>query len=213
MKRGPALLLFPILGSGLALLFRTSETDWRSLQPASRPAVRRQVVSLPGGRGVRFIGVPGIGGETAFYLSETEMPPARWRRFSERAPSHALAREYCAWMSEQTGRRIRLPTAAEWRLAARAGVPAAEFPWGFGPPVPPRGLRFALDRPPRTPGPAYGYGFRDLAGGHWEWTSEGLLLGGAWSERNPDLLRIDHAWDPLDGYAGWDTAIRLLLEP
>jgi formylglycine-generating enzyme required for sulfatase activity/tRNA A-37 threonylcarbamoyl transferase component Bud32 len=37
--------------------------------------------------------------------------------------------DYCEWLSARTGRRVRLPTAAEWEKAAR-GVDGRRFPWG-----------------------------------------------------------------------------------
>ncbi|MCC5846684.1 MAG: SUMF1/EgtB/PvdO family nonheme iron enzyme [Verrucomicrobia bacterium] len=210
----------PTLGTLLALGFRPSETDWRTFSEARNPKIAHATLALPDGQAIRLLGVPDIGGGPAFFLGEREITRAEFRAFDpsfeghpgSAAVSHAQALAFCEWLSQRSGRRVRLPTLAEWRLAARGGIPNAEFPWGFSRNLRPRGVRFALDTKPRRPGPPLGYGFRDLAGGLWEWTVEGRAIGGAWSERDPDRLRIDTAISLPDGYRDEDSGFRILVE-
>lgn len=86
------------------------------------------------------------------------------------------AEAYCDWLSEATGRLIRLPTADQWEKTARA-ADGRSYPWGE---------RFDEDAcaslylgAPSSPPPAVGlyetdvspFGVADLAGGVWEWTA------------------------------------------
>jgi len=102
------------------------------------------------------------------------------------------AKAYCFWLSEREGKTYRLPTLAEWLLAARDDSELA-YPWGDG---------FELDRANTIESnlqmtvavglyPAGGSpcGALDMAGNVWEWTSsEGeqpgtrLLKGGSWRD-------------------------------
>lgn len=206
--RSLPLLIFPILGIFCAWIFRPSEVDWQTLAPVEKTQIKKRSLGLPDGQGIRFIHVP----NTSYALSVSEVTDRISTIYDSETASHAGATAFAAWLSEQTGQKVRLPTAHEWRTAARAGLPNTEFPWGFGPPIAPENLHFALPRAPTKPGPAFGYGFRDMGGGLWEWTEEGLLLGSAWSEQNPQTLFIDYSFTPPENYKGKDTGIRLLWE-
>lgn len=82
---------------------------------------------------------------------------------------------YCAWLTERTGRRVRLPTEAEREFAALGGLAGVDWPWETGP-----GARHPLEETiaaadrPHVPGPACanGYGLRCMAENVHEWCSD-----------------------------------------
>jgi formylglycine-generating enzyme required for sulfatase activity len=82
---------------------------------------------------------------------------------------------FCAWASQVTGRKVHLPTEAQWEKAAR-GADARIYPWGNEPPDATRCncLANPWDTTPAgqySPAGDSPYGCADMAGGIWQWTS------------------------------------------
>ena len=122
----------------------------------------------------------------AFVEATGHRPPRGWRRgrpdpMQLNCPvvnvSARDAEAYCAWLSRETGHRYRLPTEAEWLLAARGAGNRRTFPWGNEAYTDTRANAWGA-RPlkrlcavglfPEGRGP---YGHDDLAGNVWEWCS------------------------------------------
>ena len=220
IRRGCPWLAFPILGSLLALSFRATETDWQTFSASRNLQPAEVFLYLPDGQTLRLLEVPHADATPSIYLGAQEITREQFRAYDpgfqglpgSAAVSLEQARAYCDWLSAHTGRHVRLPTLDEWRLAARAGHKTAPYPWGFSEDRRPSGLHFALKAKPATPGPALGYGFRDLAGGLWEWTAEGSVIGSAWSETNAQTLHLDTTLSLPADYRDEDTGFRILLE-
>ena len=102
------------------------------------------------------------------------MPPGEGN-FPATNVSWIDATAFCQWASQVTGRRILLPTEAQWEKAAR-GSDGRVFPWGNENPDETR-LNFDLFVKRTSPVGQYSplgdspYGAADMLGNVWEWTS------------------------------------------
>jgi formylglycine-generating enzyme required for sulfatase activity len=84
---------------------------------------------------------------------------------------------FCAWLSERTGKRFRLPTEAEWEKAARGGQEGQRYPWGNASPDGRANFGRSATNPKLTLSPVGSYdpnafGLYDMAGNVWEWCSD-----------------------------------------
>src|SRR4051794_39763817 len=106
----------------------------------------------------------------------------------------ADAEAFCAWASEELGRRVRLPTSDEWEAAAR-GADGRPYPWGetFDPDrcacaESGWGWTVPVCAHPEGAGP---FGAEQQAGNVWEWVAGrdgdgwGAVRGGSY---------LDTAW-------------------
>ena len=84
------------------------------------------------------------------------------------------ATRYCEWLSEQTGRRYRLPTEAEWERAARGGAEQKKFPWGDEPPqsLPNYATRWQKGPEPVASYAPNAFGLYDICDNVHEWCSD-----------------------------------------
>jgi formylglycine-generating enzyme required for sulfatase activity len=141
--------------------------------------------------------------------------------------SYADAEAYAAWLSEQTGRKYRLPTEEEWEKAARGGKDTV-YPWGDSSPADGKNANYKGNGTFEGPSPVGSFdngknewGLADMCGNVWEWTSSThskdpastshIVKGGSWMD-GPTDLRISNSRD-VDGLKGYpDVGFRLVME-
>ena len=107
--------------------------------------------------------------------------PPFWNRSEFSGPRQPVvgaswfdAVRYCKWLSEQTGRRYRLPSEAEWERAARGGKEGAAYPWGDTPPqsLPGYGSRWQSGPEPVGDSETNGFGLCNMCDNVHEWCSD-----------------------------------------
>jgi formylglycine-generating enzyme required for sulfatase activity len=81
---------------------------------------------------------------------------------------------YCEWLRSRTGRAYRLPTEAEWELAARGGLEQKQFPWGDDPPqsLPEYATRWQTGPEPVARYAPNAFGLCDICDNVHEWCSD-----------------------------------------
>lgn len=200
------------------------------------PAVRDLPLVASGGRDRMFREI------AAAYAWADGQPPAGLGSHPVVLVQYEDALAYCAWLSAQTGRFMRLPTEAEWEKAARAGQEGLPYPWGhdidasrgnyLSDPAAKRqrGTRPAGTYPPNA------YGICDLIGNVWEWVADWysaeyygtgdvhdptgppsgsmrIVRGGSWVNDDLAMLRISYRHKvPPDTYT-YSIGFRVVCAP
>jgi rhamnogalacturonan endolyase len=135
--------------------------------------------------------------------------PSGWERYPVIFVNRYDADDYANWRSKRENRIYRLPTAAEFTYAARAGSADATYPWGNDQPEGKANYNQTGDRTynewrkylePVEKHAANAWGLYDMAGNVWQWVNmlpfpsfedytyrlmdpasrERALLGGSW---------------------------------
>jgi formylglycine-generating enzyme required for sulfatase activity len=154
----------------------------KSMKPDHFQTRVLNVLQLPAGPFNEFV--------TKEAAVEPERKPTFWDSPDFNNPSQPVvgvcfwaAQAYCRWLSHQTGREVRLPTEAEWEVAARGGG-ARTAHWPGETPVGPSAADVnQLDTLVRHTTPIGVFpgstvdGYVDLCGQVWEWTSSACNEG------------------------------------
>lgn len=142
------------------------------------------------------------------------------------------ARDYATWLSQETGKRYRLPTEAEWEYAARSIAKHQDDIWsGTSEEIRlPNYAVFQADRTePVGSKESNGLGLYDMSGNAWEWVedcwhenyqgaptdgsawlktgggncSQRVIRGGSYYDKTPEVLRtLSRFWSYTDDRYG-----------
>lgn len=133
--------------------------------------------------------------------------------------TYAQAADYARWLGGWLKAEVSLPTEDEWEYAARGGLEAAPYPWGWADPT--GRAAFRLDGH-RAVGsyPPNAYLLYDMAGNVAEWcraaddaAGRAPVRGGSWSERADRVLRVWYRAEIPRTYRDADTGFRVIARP
>ena len=148
---------------------------------------------------------------------------------------------FCEWLSKAAGKRVHLPTEAQWERAARGGVGGKPYAWGDT--LSPEKANYLKDDAAKEtsgtkPVGSYApnaFGLYDMNGNAWEWVADWYKLdyyrespgrnplgppvgtmrivrGGAWLDGDPALLDLSHRHEaPADTYS-YSIGFRIVVE-
>lgn len=157
---------------------------------------------------------PVTNGQYQRFLKDCEgEPPRYWQgyHYNEYLENHPvnfvrwdMAAGYCQWLGRKTGKRILLPSEAQWEKAAR-GTDGRQFPWGNERPNFGR-ANFANNVGETTPVDLYPkgvspYGCWDMAGNVPEWTRDSYAED--WLARMPDVNPVNEALELNPDKIAW----------
>ncbi|MBC7798463.1 MAG: SUMF1/EgtB/PvdO family nonheme iron enzyme [Pyrinomonadaceae bacterium] len=169
------------------------------LAPAGELTVQSGEITLGGGETNRPLRREIVG---SFAIAETEVTNAQFREYIEAMKNSGDpvknitvptdkddfpvtnvnlndANRYCDWLGRKIGFEVRLPTEAEWELAAR-GTEGFKYPWGnewrdnAAANKENKGSVKSVKSFPLNKSP---FGAFDMAGNVWEWTTDESLDG------------------------------------
>ena len=172
-----------------------------------------------GGNGPYMVVIPGaVAGARPFAISKYEITVREYNAYCSasgscpgfEAPDDLVpvthisitdARDYAGWLSQQTGRSYRLPSAIEWEHAARAETGAIR--WNFNCQVREGGkLVSGVSLQPVAAGTDNNWGLRNYIGNAREWVDAGGALearGGAYTDAKENCsvtARVAHSGEP-----------------
>jgi sulfatase modifying factor 1 len=145
------------------------------------------------------------------------------------------ARAYCEWLSQQTGRRYRLPTEAEWEYAARGGNKSLGFQYSGSNEI--GEVAWYEDNSDKKTHAVKGkkaneLGLYDMSGNVWEWCSDfygdyssgnrtnptgtdagslRLSRGGSWGNKSLQC-RVSMRYGMMPNIGGFPQGFRLVSQ-